>query len=94
MICDEHCGDGESPVRKIFVKLRVVVVKTGRFQRDHSALLLEEEHFVVDEIVGFVRVQFYAAEIVDIHLALCKLHRFVRILVELCRFHSLPPHCF
>ena len=54
-------------VFQIFCKFSVVVKEARGFNDNGFAIFLDDKHFIVDEIVGLVSVQFDAPEIINVH---------------------------
>ena len=80
MIGDEHSL--YRLILQIFGKLTVVVKEAGRFDDHGLAVLFQNKDFVVNIIVGLIRVQLYRSKIVNVHFALVKLYGLIRIFVH------------
>ena len=67
VIGNEHSGDFN--ILKVFREFFVVVKETWGFNDDSLAVFFDDEHLIVNKIVGLVSMQLYAAEIVDIQFS-------------------------
>ena len=67
---------------EVFGEFLNVVEEAGRLNNNCLSVLFNDENFIINEIVGFVRVQLDFTEVVNVDLALCQLDCLKSILIH------------